>query len=104
VKIYSLFEIFTSLLESFVIEGTIIGSFGSITGSIAGYFLTMYLAQKGINFEGSIKNTDLVISYVIYPDVKFSFLIISFFMATIVSTSLQYYLLYTQRDLHIMKH
>jgi len=76
----------SDIFLNFVIEGTIIGSFGSITGSIAGYFLTMYLAQKGINFEGAIKNTDLVISYVIYPDAKFSFLIISFFMATIVST------------------
>lgn len=73
------------VFRNFVLEGMIIGSIGSVLGSFFGYLILFYLHNKGINFEGAIKNTDLMISYIVYPDVHFYYVIISIIMAIFIS-------------------
>ncbi len=73
------------VFKNFILEGVIIGSIGGITGSFFGYLILFYLHNKGMNFEGAIKNTDLMISYIVYPDLHFYYVIISIIMAIFIS-------------------
>lgn len=73
------------ILRNFLLEGTIIGSIGGILGSFFGLLVLFYAHNKGINFEGAIKNTDLIVSYIVYPDVRYYYIIVGIIMSIFVS-------------------
>lgn len=73
------------IFKNFILEGTIIGSIGGILGSFLGFLILFWTHNKGINFESAIKNTDLIVSYILYPDVRFYYIIVGIIISIFVS-------------------
>lgn len=69
---------------NFTLEGAMIGSLGGISGGIVGYILVLYFSVQGINMS-AMEALDLPFKFQIYPSVSVMVLIITIFLAIVIS-------------------
>jgi len=74
-------EIFTL----FGLEGTMLGTFGGIAGSIVGWFANILLHTKGINYESMVKGMSIPMPYIVRPETSFTVIIFATLLIIFVS-------------------
>lgn len=76
------------ILQLFIIEGTIMGVFGSLIGSISGFFVSDYLAKTGINMSSAVSgfSSEIIFNSYIYPVTSAGNTIFAFILGVIVVT------------------
>lgn len=66
-------------------EGTMLGTFGGILGSIVGWLFNILLHTKGINYESMVKGMSMPMPYIIRPEINFNVVIFSTILIIFVS-------------------
>ncbi len=76
------------VLISFVMEGFVMGLFGSLVGVIAGGVITKIISIVGIDYSAALADMDaeIMIRPIIYPVVNYYNLIYSFILGVVITT------------------
>ncbi|MCK4667771.1 ABC transporter permease [Candidatus Dependentiae bacterium] len=69
---------------NFTIEGSIIGAFGGVLGSLAGLLILIYLNNKGVDVSAAAEGSDIPFESIIYPPYNFSFFVVTAIFSIII--------------------
>jgi len=73
------------IFNIFAMEGTLLGSFGGLLGSLIGFIFNTILKIKGINFEEVVKGIEFPYPYIVRPTTSLWIVLFSFFLVTLIS-------------------
>lgn len=68
----------------FIIEGSMLGTFGGVIGAITGWFVNIFLSLKGINVENIARGMNIALPYVIKVETNFYIVIFAIFLIIII--------------------
>lgn len=76
------------ILQLFVIEGGIMGVFGSLLGAVLGSVLTSYLAEVGLDYTSAMSgmSADIIFNAIIYPVSSVGNTLFAFVLGVIIVT------------------
>jgi putative ABC transport system permease protein len=76
------------IMELFLIEGGIMGVVGSLLGAMAGWLITSYFAEAGLDFTQAMAGIDADVPFnaIIYPSASLGNTVFAFLLGVVIVT------------------